>query len=270
MEATLQGMNPVWLALLAGLFTWSLTATGASVVFLARGVSRRLLDAALGFTAGVMIAASFWSLLAPAIELSEKLGGIPWVPAVIGFLAGGAFLRLVDRLLPHVHLFAPTSEAEGISTRWRRSLLLVLAITMHNIPEGLAVGVAFGAAAAGYEEATLGAAVALTIGIGLQNGPEGAAVAMPLRGEGLSRLRCFWYGQLSAVVEPAAAVAGAALALAVRPILPYALAFAAGAMVFVVVEEVIPESHSGGNADIATLAAMAGFAVMMTLDVALG
>lgn len=270
MEATLQGINPVWLALLAGIFTWSLTAAGASVVFLAKGVNRRLLDTALGFTAGVMIAASFWSLLAPAIELSEKLGGIPWIPAVIGFLAGGVFLRLADRLLPHVHLFAPTSEAEGISTRWRRSLLLVLAITLHNIPEGLAVGVAFGAAAAGYEEATLGTAVALTIGIGLQNAPEGAAVAMPLRGEGLSRPRCFWYGQLSAVVEPAAAVAGAALALAVRPILPYALAFAAGAMVFVVVEEVIPESQSAGHADIATLAAMAGFAVMMTLDVALG
>jgi ZIP family zinc transporter len=198
------------------------------------------------------------------------MGYIPWLPALIGFLAGGAFLRVIDRLLPHLHLFQPTSEAEGISTRWRRSRLLVLAITIHNVPEGLAIGVAFGAAAANLPGATLGAATALAIGIGLQNCPEGIAIAVPLRAEGLSRLRAFNYGQLSAIVEPMAAVVGAALVLLVKPILPYAMAFAAGAMIFVVIEEVIPESQSAGNSDDAVLAAMLGFALMMSLDVALG
>ena len=270
MIESFQALHPVVQALLAGTFTWSLTALGASVVFAARSPGRRFLDAALGFTAGVMIAASFWSLLAPAITLAEEMGLPPWLPAVIGFLLGGGALRLADRILPHLHLFAPTSEAEGIPTRWRRSVLLVLAITLHNIPEGLAVGVAFGAAAAGFEQATIGGALALTLGIGLQNCPEGTAVAVPLRGEGLSRGKSFWYGQLSAVVEPVAAVIGAAIVLVARPILPYALAFAAGAMIFVVVEEVIPESQSGGNTDVATLSAMLGFALMMALDVALG
>jgi ZIP family zinc transporter len=262
--------HPVVQALLAGTFTWSLTALGASVVFLARSPSRKFLDTALGFTAGVMIAASFWSLLAPAITLAEGLGYPPWLPAVVGFLLGGGALRLADRLLPHLHLFAPTSSAEGIPTKWRRSVLLVLAITLHNIPEGLAVGVAFGAASLGLESATLGGALALAIGIGLQNCPEGTAVAVPLRGEGLSRRKAFMYGQLSAIVEPLAAVVGAAIVLLARPVLPFALAFAAGAMIFVVVEEVIPESQSGGNTDAATLAAMLGFALMMALDVALG
>ncbi len=264
-------LHPVLQALLAGLFTWGLTAIGAAVVFLAKNFSRKLLDTALGFIAGVMIAASFWSLLAPSIALAEEMGGIPtWFPAVTGFMLGGAVLRLVDRLIPHLHLFAPTSEAEGVPTSWRRSVLLVLAITIHNVPEGLAVGVAFGASAAGLEHATLGGALALTIGIGLQNCPEGTAVAVPLRAEGLSRLKSFWYGQLSAVVEPVAAVVGAAIVFVALPMLPYAMAFAAGAMIFVVVEEVIPESQRGGNTDVATLAAMTGFAVMMTLDVALG
>ena len=264
-------LHPVLQALLAGLFTWGLTAIGASAVFLAKDFSRKFLDTALGFTAGVMIAASFWSLLAPSIALAEEMGGIPaWFPAVTGFMLGGAVLRLVDRLIPHLHLFAPTSEAEGVPTSWRRSVLLVLAITIHNIPEGLAVGVAFGAAAAGLEHATLGGALALTIGIGLQNCPEGMAVAVPLRAEGLTRLKSFWYGQLSAVVEPVAAVVGAAIVFVALPMLPYAMAFAAGAMIFVVVEEVVPESQRGGNTDVATLAAMTGFAVMMTLDVALG
>lgn len=265
----LRDLHPVLQALLAGLFTWSLTALGAAIVFTTEAPSRRFLDTALGFTAGVMIAASFWSLLAPAITLAEEMGLAPWVPAVTGFLLGGGALRLVDRILPHLHLFAPMSEVEGIRTRLRRSLLLVLAITLHNIPEGLAVGVAFGAAAAGFEHATIGAALALAIGIGIQNCPEGAAVAVPLRAEGLSRRKSFWYGQLSAVVEPVAAVVGAAVVLVARPILPYAMAFAAGAMIFVVVEEVIPESQSGGNTDVATLAAMLGFALMMALDVAL-
>jgi zinc transporter, ZIP family len=263
-------LHPVRQALVASLFTWGVTALGAAVVFLARDVSRRLLDTALGFTAGVMIAASFWSLLAPSIALAEQMGMISWMPALVGFLAGGAFLRLVDVALPHLHVFNPLTEAEGISTDWPRSTLLVLAITLHNIPEGLAIGVAFGAVAAGYEGATLGGAVALAIGIGLQNCPEGTAVSVPLRRDGLSRAKSWWYGQLSAAVEPVAAVIGAAAVVAMQPLLPYALAFAAGAMVFVVVEEVIPESQGGGNTDMATLGAMVGFAVMMTLDIAFG
>ncbi|MGE0463582.1 MAG: ZIP family metal transporter [Vicinamibacterales bacterium] len=262
--------DPVAQALAAGLFTWSLTALGAAAVFMTRDLSQRALDTALGFTAGVMMAASFWSLLAPAIALAEEMGMVPWVPAVVGFIAGGAFLRLSDHLLPHLHLFQPLADAEGISTTWRKSVLLVLAITLHNFPEGLAVGVAFGAVAAGHEGATLASAIALAIGIGLQNFPEGTAVAVPLRREGLSRFKSWWYGQLSAAVEPLAAVVGATAVVLMRPVLPYALAFAAGAMIFVVVEEVVPESQAGGHADSATLGAMVGFAVMMTLDVALG
>ncbi|MCC6741629.1 MAG: ZIP family metal transporter [Planctomycetia bacterium] len=262
-------LHPVTQALLATLFTWGVTVLGAAVVFFARAVPRRFLDASLGFTAGVMIAASFWSLLAPAIELSRSLGLIPWLPAVVGFLAGGAFIRVLDRFLPHVHLFGASGTEEGIPTSWHRTKLLVLAIMLHNIPEGLAVGVAFGAAAAGLEGASLGAAVALALGIGLQNFPEGLAVSVPLRREGLSRWKSFWYGQMTAIVEPVAGVAGAAAVLVMRPLLPYAMAFAAGAMIFVVVEEVIPESQQGGNADLATLAAMAGFAVMLAMDVGL-
>ena len=261
---------PVWQALAAATFTWSLTALGAGVVFFFRDVSRRALDTALGFTAGVMIAASFWSLLNPAIELSEQMGMIKWLPALVGFLAGALSMRLVDYLLPHVHLFGKMSDAEGVKTTWRRTTLLVLAITLHNIPEGLAIGVAFGAVAAGFDSATLSAAIALTIGIGIQNCPEGTAVAVPLRREGLSPAKAWWYGQLSAIVEPFAAVAGAVAVTVMQPLLPYALAFAAGAMIFVTVEEVIPESHSGGHGDIATIGAIVGFAVMMTLDVALG
>jgi ZIP family zinc transporter len=262
--------HPVLLALIATLFTWGVTALGAATVFFTRSMNRKLLDWMLGFASGVMIAASFWSLLAPAIAMAE--GGLlpAWVPAVVGFLAGGATLALIDKLLPHVHIFKTTEQAEGPKTSWRRMILLVLAITLHNIPEGLAVGVAFGAAALGDSTATLAGAVALAIGIGLQNFPEGAAVAMPMRGEGFSRFRSFWYGQLSAAVEPLAGVLGAALVVVARPILPFALSFAAGAMIFVVVEEVIPESQMNGNADLATLGTMVGFAVMMVLDVALG
>ncbi len=267
------GLPPVLQALLATLFTWGMTAAGAALVFGTKNVPRGLLDSMLGFAAGVMIAASFWSLLAPAIELSEG-GALPvWVPPVVGFLAGGIFLRLLDRLLPHLHPGMKMSEAEGIHTSWRRSVLLVAAITLHNIPEGLAVGVAFGAVGLGISEgvpeATLGAAVALAIGIGLQNFPEGTAVAMPLRREGMSRGKSFFYGQLSAVVEPVAAVVGAAAVILATPILPYALAFAAGAMIFVVAEELVPEAKRG-SPDIAAMALMVGFVVMMTLDVALG
>ncbi|MCL5997776.1 MAG: ZIP family metal transporter [Chloroflexi bacterium] len=267
---TIQNLNPVLQALLATLFTWSLTALGAAGVFLTRTMNKKLLDTMLGFAAGVMIAASFWSLLAPAIEMSEGSGAPPWLPAVIGFLAGGAFLWGIDRLLPHLHPGASTNRAEGIKTSWQRSVLLVLAITLHNFPEGLAVGVAFGAVAAGLPSATLTGAVALAIGIGIQNFPEGLAVSMPLRGEGLSRLKSFFFGQLSALVEPVAGVLGAAAVLLMQPILPYVLSFAAGAMIYVVVEDLIPESQHGANADVATVGAMMGFAAMMTLDVALG
>ncbi|MFW6057114.1 MAG: ZIP family metal transporter [Chloroflexota bacterium] len=261
--------HPVLQALLATCFTWALTALGAAGVFLSRELKRSTLDLMLGFAAGVMIAASFWSLLAPAIDMAEG-GPLPaWIPAVIGFLLGGAFLRGIDMVLPHLHLRAPMDEKEGVSTSWRRSTLLVLAITLHNIPEGLAVGVAFGALAAGIPEATLPAAMTLALGIGIQNFPEGLAVSVPLRREGFGRFRSFWYGQLSGMVEPIAGVVGAAAVIMMRPLLPYALAFAAGAMIFVVIEEVIPESQRG-NADLATLGGMLGFAVMMSLDVALG
>ncbi len=263
-------LSPTVQAFLATLFTWGLTAAGAATVFFTRGVSRKLLDAMLGFAAGVMIAASYWSLLAPAIEMSGDHPIGSWFPPALGFLLGGVFLRLLDRFLPHLHLNAPMEEAEGIKTQWERSVLLVLAITLHNIPEGLAVGVAFGGAAAGLPSASLAGAVALALGIGIQNFPEGMAVSMPLRREGLGRWKSFWYGQLSGAVEPLAGVAGAAAVLLARPLLPYALAFAAGAMIFVVIEELIPESQAGGNGDLATMGAMVGFAVMMVLDVALG
>ncbi|NLX09264.1 MAG: ZIP family metal transporter [Chloroflexi bacterium] len=264
-----ESLPPATQALLATLFTWGLTALGAGLVFFTRTVSRRLLDAMLGFAGGVMIAASFWSLLAPAINMAEGRTLPAWIPAVVGFLLGGVFLRLIDRILPHIHL-NPNAKAEGIKTTWERSVLLVLAITLHNIPEGLAIGVAFGAAASGMPEATVAGAIALALGVGIQNFPEGVAVSMPLAGEGLSRRRSFWYGQLSAVVEPVAGVLGAVAVIIAEPLLPYALAFAAGAMIFVVVEEVVPESQCNGNADLATMGAMIGFAVMMTLDVALG
>ena len=263
-------LGPITQAFFATLFTWAMTAVGAGVVFFFKAVDRRLLDAALGFTAGVMIAASFWSLLAPSIALSEEMGLVKWLPPLVGFLAGAGSMRVADWLLPHLHLFAPVSEAEGVATTWHRTALLVLAITLHNIPEGLAVGVAFGAVGAGFETASLGAAIALAVGIGLQNCPEGTAVSVPLRREGLSRAKSFYYGQMTAWVEPVAGVLGAAAVIAMRPILPYALAFAAGAMIFVVVEEVVPESQTGGHPDVATSGAIAGFAVMMVLDVALG
>lgn len=263
-------LNPIVQALLATLFTWGVTALGAALVFFFKTINQTVLDAMLGFAAGVMIAASFWSLLAPAIEMAENMGNTPWIPAVVGFLLGGVFLRGIDFILPHLHPGMAMEDAEGIPTTWRRSILLVLAITLHNIPEGLAVGVAFGAVAYNLPSATLAGAVALAIGIGIQNFPEGTSVSVPLRREGLSRRKCFWYGQLSGAVEPIAGVIGAAAVMLMRPLLPYALSFAAGAMIFVVVEELIPESQSNRNTDIATLGAMLGFAVMMTLDVALG
>lgn len=262
-------LSPPLRALIAGLFTWGFTALGASGVFLAKRPGQKTLDVMLGFAGGVMVAASFWSLLAPAIEISEELGYPGWLPPVAGFLAGGAALRLLDMAMPHLHPAMAETAPDGPPSSLRRTTLLVLAITLHNIPEGLAVGVAFGAMGA-MPEATLAGAVALALGMGLQNFPEGLAVSMPLRREGLSRARAFFYGQLSAIVEPVFAFIGALLVWGARPILPFALAFAAGAMIFVVVEETVPESQASGNSDLATTGFLIGFAVMMALDVALG
>ncbi|MHC1737242.1 MAG: ZIP family metal transporter [Ignavibacteriaceae bacterium] len=261
--------NPVLLALFANLFTWGVTALGSSMVFFFKTINKKILNSMLGFAAGVMIAASFWSLLKPAIEMAEESGTLSWLPAVVGFLSGGAFLLLIDKLLPHLHLGLSIDKAEGVKTTWQRSILLVLAITLHNIPEGLAVGVAFGALANNPDPAMLAGAVALALGIGLQNFPEGAAVSIPLRREGFSRLKAFNYGQLSGMVEPIAGVLGAYLVLTITPLLPYALSFAAGAMIFVVVEELIPESQTGNETDLSSIGAMLGFATMMLLDVAL-
>ena len=263
-------LSPALQALCATLFTWFVTALGAALVFIFKSINKNVLNGMLGFAAGVMIAASFWSLLAPAIEMAEASGTAAWIPAVVGFLGGGAFLLFVDKVLPHLHIGHDDHEAEGIKTSWQRSILLVLAITLHNIPEGLAVGVAFGAIAAGLPSATLPGAVALAIGIGIQNFPEGAAVSIPLRREGFSRLKSFLYGQASGVVEPVAGVLGAVAVIAMKPILPYALSFAAGAMIYVVIEELIPEAQLDRKTDIATIGAMLGFAIMMVLDVALG
>ncbi len=271
MSDFIQQFSPIMQALIATLFTWGLTAAGAALVFLTRTVKPKLLDAMLGFAAGVMIAASFWSLLAPGLEMAEQLGHRPWLTALIGFMGGGIFMRLTDRFLPHLHFGLDMDQSEGIKTSWQRSTLLVLAITLHNIPEGLAVGVAFGAAAANLSSASLGGAIALAIGIGIQNFPEGAAVSLPLRREGMDRTKSFLMGQASGLVEPIAGVFGAAFVVYMQNILPYALCFAAGAMIFVVVEELIPESQRReANIDFVTMATMAGFSVMMILDVALG
>jgi len=268
--AYFESIDPVLAAFYATLFTWGLTALGAALVFFFKNMNRAVLDGMLGFTGGVMIAASFWSLLAPGIEMTKGEGFIKVIPAAVGFLFGALFLFALDKVLPHVHLNFKDSEKEGIKTPWHRTTLLTLAITLHNIPEGLAVGVLFGGVAAGFEGASIGGAVALALGIGLQNFPEGFAVAMPLRRMGLSRTKSFLYGQASALVEPLAAVLGAWLVLTFEPILPYALSFAAGAMIFVVVEEVVPETQQDKYTDIATLGLILGFIVMMSLDVALG
>ena len=275
--------NPIIQALFAGLFTWFITAIGSGLVFFFNSSHRKALDISLGFTGGVMIAASFWSLLAPSIEyveMQKELGltNMPsWLAPTIGFFLGALFLFGLDKIIPHLHMFEKKTNAEGVNTKWQKTILLVLAIAMHNIPEGLAVGVAFGAIASpeivnnlNVEIFTFGSAIALAIGIGIQNFPEGFAVSMPLRRQGMSKFKSWQWGQLSAIVEPIFAVIGAAIVLQVLPILPYALAFAAGAMIFIVVEEVIPESQKGGNTDLATMGLIAGFIVMMGLDVGLG
>ena len=263
----LEDWSPITQALAAGLFTWGMTAAGAGLVFFFKEINQKVLDGMLGFAAGVMIAASCFGVLGPAIDQTSGEGLAKVLPAAFGFVVGGICMRVIDNYLPHLHPGAPPEEAEGVKTTWHRSMLLISAITLHNIPEGLAVGVAFGAAATGDG---LGAAIALMIGIGIQNFPEGAAVSVPLRREGLSRKESFWWGQLSALVEPISAVIGAAVIVYMNPILPYALAFAAGAMIFVVVEELVPEAHRGKNGAVATMGVMLGFTIMMILDVALG
>ncbi|MGY6557763.1 MAG: ZIP family metal transporter [Nitritalea sp.] len=262
-------IGPVYAALIATTFTWMLTAAGAGIVFFFRTINRAVFDTLLGFTGGVMLAASFWSLLLPSIHHgAEQFPNTPWLPAAIGFLLGGLFIFSLDKLLPHMHV--NFQRTEGVKTDWQKSTLLVLAITLHNIPEGLAIGILFGAAAQGVAGASTAAAIALAIGIGIQNLPEGMSVSMPLRRVGYSRSKSFWYGQLSAAVEPIAGVIGAIAVSHTQSFLPFALAFAAGAMIFVIVEEVIPETQRDKYTDLAVLGFMAGFTLMMILDVGLG
>jgi len=259
-------LSPVLQAFIATLFTWAITAVGASTVFMTHRVSSRFLNAMLGFASGVMVAAAYWSLLAPSVELSRDRELPVWFPPVVGFLLGGAVLWLIDRLLPHLHLGFPDADIEGIPTSWKRSTLLMLAVTLHNIPEGLAVGVSFGAVAAALSHVSLASAIALALGIGIQNFPEGMAISLPLRREGMSMSRSFWFGQLSGMVEPLAGLFGAAAVLQITAVLPYAMSFAAGAMFYVVIEELIPECQREGNTNLPTLAAMLGFVLMMILE----
>lgn len=265
-------LSPIMQGFTGSMFTWLVTALGAAVVFFVKDLNKGFMDTLLGFTAGVMMAASFWSLLNPALEMASTTWSesLSWVPVGIGFLGGAIFLFVLDQWLPHLHLNEPIEKSEGVKTNWNRTVLLVLAITLHNIPEGLAVGVAFGAVAEGIPGADLYGAIALAIGIGIQDFPEGLAVALPLRRYGLSRFKSFIWGQLSGIVEPVAAVLGVLLVIWAQSILPYALAFAAGAMIYIVVEEVIPESQRNGHTDKATLGLMIGFVLMMSLDVGLG
>ncbi len=264
-------------ALIGGLFTWGVTALGAGLVFFAKKISNNILNLMLGFASGVMVAASFWSLLEPALDWAKLYSKLPsYVAVSIGFLAGGFFLYLTDITIPHIHL-GPNHLKEGIQTKLHRTILLVFAITIHNLPEGLAIGVAFGAINRGGDQATILAgviaALTLTLGIGIQNFPEGAAVSIPLRQENMSRFKAFFYGQASAIIEPIAAVFGALLVTKLQNILPYALAFAAGAMIYVVVEELIPEAQQYPDtkgAHHAIFGFMIGFTIMMILDVAFG
>jgi ZIP family zinc transporter len=270
MENVLQNMHPIIQAFIAGIFTWAMTALGAAAVFLAKDINRKVLDVMLGFAAGVMSAAVYWSMLAPALKIAASRHLLAWFPVAVGFLLGGIVLRSVDKILPHLQLGFPIEKAEGIKTHWRRPTLLILAMILHNIPEGLAIGIAFGAISVASSAATLQTAIALAIGIGIQDIPEGLAVSVPLRRERLSRLKSFWYGQLSGVIEPVASIIGALAVILAQSILPYTLAFAAGAMFFIIVEEIIPESQRSGNAALATMGTIVGFVMMMILDVAFG
>jgi ZIP family zinc transporter len=261
-------LTPVLQALIASTFTWAMTALGASLIFATKTINRKFMDGMLGFAAGVMMAATFWSLLEPAIQMSRNKPLPAWFPAAVGFLIGVVVISSIDKILPHLHMGLPMTQAEGIKTRWQRSILLVLAITLHNLPEGIAIGVVFGALGSGVSSVPLTAALIVALGIGIQDIPEGMAVSFPLRREGLSRFKSFWYGQLSGLVEPLGALIGVATVVLVQPILPYAAGFSAGAMMFVVVEELIPESQQGEHPDIATIGTMIGFVLMMILDVA--
>lgn len=260
-------LNPLLLALMAGLFTWFMTSLGSALVFVFKEINKNILNIMLGFAAGVMVAASFWSLLLPATEIAEQAEMITWVPVVVGFAAGGALLMVMDKILPHLHPNSKDGSPEGMPSHLKKSILLVFAITLHNIPEGFAVGVAFGAMA--NEGISFAAATVVALGIGIQNLPEGAAVSIPLRKEGYSRKKSFMIGQLSGAVEPIAALLGAYFALHMTYLLPYILSFAAGAMIYVVVEELIPESQSEEHSHGATIGSMAGFLLMTFLDIAL-
>lgn len=263
-------LSPVYQALLAALFTWGVTMLGASIVFFFKEVKKGIMDALLGFSAGVMIAASFWSLLSPAIDMANELQMTAWLVAFLGFFSGGLLLFLGDKIYSFFSNKLAKANGKLKSNKFKRCLMLVFSITLHNIPEGLVVGVAFGSLAYGLEGSTMVAALTLALGIGLQNFPEGSAVSLPLRREGLSRGKSFFYGQLSGVVEPIAAVVGALLVLKIQSLLPFLLAFAAGAMIYVVVEELIPESQSNQKKDLMALFTLVGFSIMMILDVALG
>lgn len=261
-----ENLSPIIQALIATIFTWGVTALGALVVCFFKDVNKKVLNTILGFSAGVMLAASFWSLISPAIDLSEELGYIGWLLPAIGFAVGGLFVLLSDRFLDKA-LKSRKNTENAVSLK--RSILLVSAITIHNIPEGMAVGVAFGGIASGVPGMTLVGAIMLAIGIGIQNFPEGAAVSLPLRNEGFSRFKSFMIGQASALVEPISAMIGVVLVLAVRSIMPFLLSFAAGAMIAVVARELLPESVKE-NKNLATLGLIVGFILMMVLDVALG
>lgn len=263
-------LSPVYQALLAAIFTWGVTMLGASIVFFFKEVRKGIMDALLGFSAGVMIAASFWSLLSPAIDMATELNMVAWLVAFLGFFSGGLLLFLGDKIYNFFSNRFSRKENKSKSDKFKRCLMLVFSITLHNIPEGLVVGVAFGSLAYSLEGATLASALTLALGIGLQNFPEGSAVSLPLRREGISRSKAFFYGQLSGVVEPIAAVAGALLVLKIQTLLPFLLSFAAGAMIYVVVEELIPESQSNQKKDLMALFTLIGFSIMMILDVALG
>jgi zinc transporter, ZIP family len=266
MKEFIMNFDPVFLAFLAGMITWGMTAIGSSFVFLTRQPNRKLLDSMFGFAAGVMIAASYWSLLAPAIEISAGKAIPKWFPPAIGFILGSFFILAFDKIIPHLHSGFPMEEKEGVKTNLQRNILFIFAVTLHNIPEGMAIGVAFGSILSGGS--SFRTAVILALGIGIQNIAEGSAVAMPLRCEGMTCRRSFHYGQLSAVVEPISAFFAALAVTSFQHIMPYALSFAAGAMIYVVVEEVIPESQKSGNTDLATISTLAGFVLMMILDVA--
>ena len=272
MISFLSNLSPVYQAFLATVFTWGVTALGAGLVFLFKKVNKNVMDAMLGFAAGVMIAASFWSLLSPAIEMASNLNMIPWLITFVGFFSGGLLLYIGDKIFNYFDkkLTRRKSKDGTKVTSFKRCLMLVVSITLHNIPEGLAVGVAFGSVVYGLNGATFSSACLLALGIGLQNFPEGTAVAVPLRREGISRRKSFFYGQLSGIVEPISGVIGALLVLKVQYLLPFLLSFAAGAMIYVVVQELIPESQSNKKKDLMALFTLIGFSVMMILDVALG